>query len=420
MYKFNLLSAVLFLLSTQLFAQENSPYSRYGIGLLQSSENISNRGMGGTSIADRSNVLINPSNPASYSALKLTSYQLGLTGSSFNIRSTTSSNRTGGFGLSYVNLAFPIAKRTAVSFGLLPYSRVKYNLRQETNLPGISDVVYDYFGGGSIQRVYVGAAHEYKGLSIGFNAGYIFGNYQNNVSEAFTDSLNILNSDILRRTIVGGLNFDFGASYHLKLKKERYLNLAATLTNQSNLNATSDRYWYSAIGDINSGLYSYKVDSLVDQKGTIVLPSKVGFGLQYGNGDFWKVGIDYRSSDWSKYSSFNQADSFASASSIRVGGEFTPDVNAKFNVWKTVAYRIGGYYTTEPLMLNGTQLNTTGVTVGLGYPIRRTLLSIGQVNASFEVGKRGTLDAGLVQENYSRFSIGVTLNDRWFLKRRYD
>jgi hypothetical protein len=420
MYKIKLFILVLVLGSGQLLAQENSPYSRYGIGLLQQTENVANRGMGGTSIADRSRILINPSNPSSYSALRLTSYQLGLAGSSFNVRSNNTSNRTGGFGLSYVNLAFPVSKHTAFSFGLLPFSRVNYGMRAEDSIPNISRVQYDYFGLGSIQKVYLGAAHEYKGFSIGFNAGYVFGNFQNNVSEAFTDSLNILNSDILRRTVLSGVVWDIGASYHHKFKKEKYANVALTFSNQMNMNTTSDRYWFSAIGDINSGLYSYRVDSVVGKKGKTILPSKLGAGLQFGDGDYWKVGIDYRQSDWSQYRSFDVADSFASSSSIRFGGEFTPDVNDKFNVWKRVAYRFGGYYSNDPLQLNGTQLNSAGLTFGLGYPIRRTLLSIGQLNAALELGRRGTLDNGLVQENYTRFSIGVTVNDRWFLKRRYD
>ena len=420
MYKLRLLLTALVLVSTQMFAQENSPYSRYGIGLLQAQQNISNRGMGGASIADRSKVLINPENPSSYSALKLTSYQLGLSGSLFNIKSATQASRTGGFGLSYVNLAFPVGKRTGISFGLLPYSRVKYNMRLETTIPNISDVIYDYFGGGSIQRVYLGAAHEYKGFSLGFNAGYLFGNYQNNVSETFTDTLNILNTDILRRTILSGLVWDFGASYHYKIKEERYLNIGATFSNKSNVNAKADRYWYSAIGDVSSGIYSYQVDSVVEKKGKVVLPSKIGFGLQYGNGDFWKIGVDFSTSDWSQYRSYDVADSFVSSTAIRVGGEFTPDVNDKFNAWKRVSYRIGGYYVNEPIKLKNIQLKSTALTVGLGYPIKRTLRSIGQFNAAFEVGKRGTLDNDLLQENFTRFSIGVTLNDRWFLKRRYD
>jgi len=421
MHKSSLLLIALLLTSfSSLVAQENSPYTRYGLGLLQQDGNVSNRGMGGASLADRSSTLINPQNPSSYSALKLTSYQLGLSGASYNIQSATSANRTRGFGLSYVNLAFPVAKRTAVSFGLLPYSQVKYSLQAIDTIPSISEVQNDYVGGGSLQRVYLGAAHEYKGFSLGFNASYLFGNYQNNLSQSFTDSLDILSTDILRRNTLGGIVWEVGAGYHYKIKKEKYFNIGATFSNQANINTTGESYSFSSIGSVSSGIYSYRVDSTVGKRGTTVLPSNLGVGVQLGNGDFWKVGIDYRMSDWSSFRSFEVADSFANSSSIRIGGELTPDINDKFNVWKRVAYRLGGYYENMPLQLNNTQLNAVGVTAGLGYPIRRTLRSIGQINASFELGRRGTLDNGLIRESYSRFTIGVTVNDRWFLKRRYD
>ena len=207
---------------------------------------------------------------------------------------------------------------------------------------------------------------------------------------------------------------------YYKIKKEYYANVGATFSNQAKLKAENESYWYSAIGDVGSSLYSYLADSVVGKKGNTILPSKLGLGVQVGNGDYWKAGFDYITSDWSQYRSFGQADSFAKATTVRLGGEITPDVNEKFNGWKRVTYRLGGYYIQEPLKLNNTQLNSQAITVGIGYPIRRTLMSIGQVNAAFELGKRGTLENSLLQENFTRFSIGVTLNDKWFMKRKYD
>ena len=421
MYKFKLYFTALILCSLYTNAQENSPYSRYGIGLQQQSENIANRGMGGASIADRSITLINTENPSSYSALKLTSYQLGLAGSSFTIQNSTQSNKTGGFGLSYVNLAFPVGKRTAVSFGLLPFSRVNYSMRQVNTIPGISEVEYNFFGEGSIQKVYLGAAHEYKGLSIGFNAGYVFGNYFNNTSARYTDSLDILDAHVLKRTVINGLTWDFGIGYTYKYKKEKYVNIGATFSSSANLKTTAEQDWYQSFGfPTASSPYNFLVDSLRDFSGNTVLPSEIGVGVQVGDGTLWKAGADFIRSDWAQYRSFEQADSFTASTVIRLGGELTPDVNDRFNIWKRVSYRLGGYMRNEPLQLNGEQLKSQALTVGIGYPIPRRIRSIGQFNLAFEMGKRGTLDAGLVQENYSRFSIGVTLNDRWFLKRRYD
>lgn len=425
MYRFKLLLAALTLASTSLFAQENTPYARYGIGLLQANENVANRGMGGVSIADRSYGLINTENPASYVGLntyQLTAYQLGLNGSLFNINSKSGSNRTGGFGLSYVNFAFPITKNTTMSFGLQPHSRVNYNMQDQDSIPGVSRVVYDFFGEGSIQKVYLGAAHQYKGFSFGFNASYLFGNYQNNISESFTDSLFILNSYSLKRTRLSGVMLDVGAQYRHDFKDDYYTTVGATYSTQSTINGKVDQDWYGSIGfpDPSTSPYNYLVDSVRDFAGTVVLPSEMGFGIMVGKGDYWKFGADYKLANWSDYRSYGQADSFVNSSTIRLGGEFTPDINDKFNTLKTIAYRFGGYYVKEPLRLNNTQITSRALTFGIGYPIKRTFLSLGQLNAGLEIGGRGTLDANLVRENYTRFSIGITVNDRWFIKRKYD
>src|SRR5438128_1542849 len=56
-----------FLLSiTPAFSQDNSPYSRYGIGDLVPNTSITNRGMGGVSAAYSDLFSINFNNPASY------------------------------------------------------------------------------------------------------------------------------------------------------------------------------------------------------------------------------------------------------------------------------------------------------------------------------------------------------------------
>ena len=53
-----------------VFSQDNSPYSRYGIGDLVPSTNIVNRGMAGVSAGYIDNMAINFSNPASYSSFQ--------------------------------------------------------------------------------------------------------------------------------------------------------------------------------------------------------------------------------------------------------------------------------------------------------------------------------------------------------------
>jgi hypothetical protein len=105
---------------------------------------------------------------------------------------------------------------------------------------------------------------------------------------------------------------------------------------------------------------------------------------------------------------------------FKFGGAITPDINSVNNYWKRMTFRAGVYTGQDLVRLNGTSLSRSGITVGLGYPIRRTNNSIGQLNAVLEFGKRGTLNNGLVREGYTRFAIGFTVNDKWFIKRKYD
>lgn len=421
-------SCFLFISFQNVFAQssasfsrfENSPYSRYGIGWLRNDINVANRGMGNVSLADYNYGLIQANNPASYSGLKLTSFQFALEGVSLNVKNGTQANRTGSLNLSYFNVGFPIHKNAGMSFGLVPFSGMRYDLQSVQQLAGISEVTYNYFGGGSIQKAYLGFAYNYKDFSIGANFNYAFGNYQQNISESFTDSLQILSTSILSRSVVRGIQWQTGALFHHKIKEEKFINVGLTYDLGFNLNQTREKFWYSSLGDVGNSYYENRVDSSTQSNGKVVLPSKLGFGIMVGNGEQWKAGIDFTQSNWNKYSNMGDADSLQKIRNFGIGVAYTPNINAISDYWKRMTFRAGAYYRTEPFYLNHTSFSTKAITAGIGYPIRRYNLGIGQINAGLEMGSRGTFENGLVKEGLTRFSIGCTLNDKWFIKRKYE
>lgn len=61
------LSVFALLFSYILFAQNNSPYSRYGLGNLSANSNVTLRSMGGISAGYADNFSVNFNNPASFS-----------------------------------------------------------------------------------------------------------------------------------------------------------------------------------------------------------------------------------------------------------------------------------------------------------------------------------------------------------------
>jgi hypothetical protein len=41
-------------------------------------------------------------------------------------------------------------------------------------------------------------------------------------------------------------------------------------------------------------------------------------------------------------------------------------------------------------------------------------------NLGVQIGKSGTTNGGLVEENYVKFHLALTFNDKWFKKRKID
>src|SRR6478735_1597466 len=138
---------------------ENSPYSRFGIGDLVPSQNILTRGMGGTSSAYFDFQSINFSNPASYSRLKVTTFDFGLEIDSRTLRTIDPPSKFNSLSpnISYVQLGFPLSKshNWGMNIGLRPLSRVHYKSAIESVVE--ADTMRTLFeGNGGGYQVYGG------------------------------------------------------------------------------------------------------------------------------------------------------------------------------------------------------------------------------------------------------------------------
>jgi hypothetical protein len=103
--------------------------------------------------------------------------------------------------------------------------------------------------------------------------------------------------------------------------------------------------------------------------------------------------------------------------SVSLGGYYIPNYNSFSSYAKRIVYRGGLKYEKTGLMINSESINDMGLTLGVGLPISG---SFSNVNLGFELGKKGTTNANLVQENYANFSVSFSLNDKWFVKRKFD
>ena len=113
------------------------------------------------------------------------------------------------------------------------------------------------------------------------------------------------------------------------------------------------------------------------------------------------------------------ADSLQNKWEIKVGAQLSPV--PKRNYFSNIAYRFGFFMGPDYVKV-GQKLPQIGGTFGLGLPVgisRQAPNQITFINMAFEYIKRGNND-NLLRENMFRFSLGFSLSDIWFVKRKYD
>ena len=150
----------------------------------------------------------------------------------------------------------------------------------------------------------------------------------------------------------------------------------------------------------------------------MVLPTQLSGGVMLRNGVDWQIGTDITYYKWEDFRNFGQADtSLIHAIKLSFGAAFTPDARSLTKFWRNTDYRIGFYYHTGNIQIAEQKLSEFAVTFGAALPLRR---STSRLNLSFEIGQRGSTTNNLIKETFFTSTIGVSLNDRWFIKRKYD
>jgi hypothetical protein len=411
-----------------VLAQSNSPYSRYGIGDILDEDNIENRAMGGLSIANDASKRINTINPASLSNIKLSTLSFGLIGSSNRISTSKGVTTVGSFNISNFAIGLPIKKDNfGIAFGLQPYSRVNYFMQSQSTNPQdtASKQFQDFEGSGGTQQAFLAGGYKYKNFSIGLRSAFIFGSLVNRSTVSYADSSNALAVQYQIGRYVRGAQFALGSMYSAKISGGKTITVGATFTPATNLSSVRDYRYITPLVDNTTGqIFDDTVVSTTNEKGKVLLPAQWGVGVALSKDAMWRVGVDVQGADWSNYTSYGQADSLGNSYKIKIGGSYLPSGGAyNKSYWSNVEYRIGYFFGNDIYKLRGTQIKTSSASVGLGLPFKSGSGNFfaGTFNVGMQVGSRGTINNGLVRDGFTRYTIGFTVNDAtWFRKRRYD
>lgn len=427
-----IISGLSLLASTGIFAQnidrpfENNPYSRYGLGEEQNAINPAIKAMGSITAAYADPYIINTDNPASYATIKYFNYEAGFEGRTRTILTANDKYHTGNATVSYLNIAVPMGKYAGMLIGFRPQTKVGYSL-YDTLQTALGSSSKSYTGDGATNNFFIGGAGKYKGFSLGANVGYIFGNiFQTSFLKTTSTSLNLNNAEFTRISSIGGMYFKLGAQYENKISKDYTIRVGMQADLKQNISSELDEYWISHpyyASDTTGADTSFSNNG---GKEKITLPSTFVFGIQLAKSDKWNIGVNYKTTNWSQFNNHNIKDSIgANAYKVSIGGAYTPNAQNTFKYWQKVTYRAGFYYGKDFVSINNKQANYFAATFGLSLPFNKRIKESDCIHTAFEIGKMGNLATNALQQNFVRFSVGITFNGKpkdggWFYKRKYD
>jgi hypothetical protein len=434
--KRKLVGLILLALPFISFCQENSPYSRYGIGNLAPQGNIVNRGLGGISAGFSDPAAINFNNPASYADLKLLTFDIAIQVDSRTlvqqnpIDKFTSNNATVPYlqlGIPLFNPAFHPTKKAAkkgfswaANIGLRPISRINYQIETLSRISDIDSLSTVYEGSGGLNQAFLGTGMKIKNFAFGFNIGYTFGskNYATRL-EFINDTVNYIKSNSATNTQIGGVFINAGVQYTSQLKNKMLLKVGAYGNLSQNYNATQQVIRESFVYNSSGGTSPLDSVYKISQDGKIKIPASFGIGFTVQD-EHILTGLDFETTSWSNYRYFGQTDLVTNSWLLKGGFQYYPGKGNKY--LGHVRYRTGLYYGKDYINADK-DLQEIGITAGIGLPLQRPAYygdrRLAMLNLAVEYGSRGSKTNNL-RENIFRISAGFSLNDLWFKRYKYD
>ncbi len=406
-----------------------SPYSIYGIGDISKEGTAYNKSMGGTGIANRNRKFINYMNPAAVTARDTLSFMadFGLVQKNTLYRQGDLRSANNTFNIYNFIMSFPIYKSSAFMVGITPYSDVGYDfssIEKDDNIIGnTGNISYSSYGLGSVYQAFIGAgATFWRNFSVGAEMIYYFGNIDKVTNMNYSDnSYRSVNSG--NDLTLNGITGKAGLQYEQNLGNDVSVIVGATYKLGTKMKGFATDFRYANQVSMTDTL-RYNVDTLAASG--VRFGDELGVGISIRKGETWSAEFNYFRSDWSK-SGFDKATGFAVSGgstfsstvsqSFRAGFEIVPNRNDVRYYFNTCSYRIGAYYDQSYYKLDGNNVNSMGITLGITLPVFRWYNGI---SLGVDLGQRSSTKNNMIRERYATFVIGFNIHDIWFRKVQYN
>ncbi len=443
-----MIAALLTAVSVNSYSQSGtkSPYNQYGFGYISDQSVGFNKGMNGAGLASRHHNQVNPLNPASYSSIDSLSFifDAGMSAQLTNYKEGDVRKNAKNGSFDYVVAGFRAFKHVGVSFGILPLTSIDYSYNTQQRVGDASDryTLNVYTGNGGLRHVYLGVGWEpFKGVSIGVSGSYLWGKYSRNVGnvilkapmndpESTTElaSKQDYSINTLTREYYAELNsykLDFGTQVQIPFTKKNVVTLAAKYSLGHKFGDNAECRVISR--NPSTEVADTFIYSLADP---YKLPAELSFGLEYKYNDQLRIDADYVIQKWAstgfpEHSTVGEEiqyvlnnDYFKDRKVFRLGVEYCKNENARAFLSR-LRYRAGVGYATPYYKINGQDgPKEFSVSAGLGIPIVNSWNNRSFVNISAQWVRNEA--KGMLKENTFRISIGVTFNERWFQKWKFN
>ena len=389
----------------------NSPYTRYGFGQLSTMELGANKGMGGVGIGLHNSNQINLLNPASYEAVDTLTFLLDIGmslhntnfaegGVKMNARNTT---------FDYLAMQFRLMPKLGMTIGMTPFSNIGYNFSNSQTIRDDEDgeviTTNRYHGSGGLRQVTAGLGWTpFKGLAVGANLSYLYGEIYHYIYNQYTGA-EVDTYTKQYQADITTYKIDFGAQYLTTFGKNK-LVLGATYQ----LGHTIDDNGYIINATSTSVNASY--DTL--QVTTFSIPASIGLGLSYTYDDRLTLAADYSMQQYSTANFFGYKGTDYHRASL--GFEYIPERITR-KLFRRARYRAGLHYATSHYLIGEHRGPTEyGASIGIGLPIMNGWNAKSIINISGQAVHVRPNVPGMITENYLRLSIGLSFNESWFDK----
>ncbi|MBN1637397.1 MAG: hypothetical protein JW866_00395 [Ignavibacteriales bacterium] len=408
---FKYLSSLVILYS-QLFAQGGSIYSSFGIGNIYYDNSARKLGLGGTAVSIYDMQSVNNYNPAGWFNLREIRFETGLNYNGFSLSDDKDKSYYSQTKFQGIVGSIPVDRDLGIvlSGGLVPYSNVNYEVREEVGDNILNETYISTFkGDGGLSKFYIGSSYLTPlGISIGAAYEYYIGRINSYseidfISNATYKDINYRLSDYYRGKGVSVGLLSMNLSKLLDISEINELRIGANFNYVGELKTDTSNFSTTSLGEVETKRGEYKTK----------LPYRFGLGISCRLSDNYLFVLDYMHQPWSKYEKNGRNMSYyKDLNRYSIGFEYQNLTKRVPSFWEQIAIRGGIVFEETQFRINNQDLTMLAFHLGFSFPLG----TFNTLDIGFQYGVRGTTESNLVKENIFQATITLSFGEVWFIR----